>query len=531
MKYLSTYFLIFASIFISAQSDFEKLDFWNVTYYDISVQLNFENQSVSGTNKISFEITEDSIYPTFQIDLKQPMNAEIKATSGFDFSSKRVGNQIFIEANQSFKKGEKGFIEMTFSGQPKSVNQYESPWKNGWVFAQDENGNPFISVAQEHDGVSLWLPTKDVWYDEPDDGMTMEIITPKDLVGVGNGRLIDVRKEENYNSYTWQVKNPINPYSIVPNVGKYINFKDEFFGEKGKLDLDYWVLEGNLEKAKKQFEQVKPMLTIFEYWFGAYPFYEDSYKLVETPYLGMEHQSNVAYGNAYQNGYKGTDLSGTGVGLLWDFIIVHETGHEWFANNITAKDMADMWIHESFTCYSETLFTEKYVDKNAANRYVKGIRQRILNDKPIIYPEYGQRKTGSGDMYYKGANMLHTIRMLINDDAVFRQILRGLNSKFYHQTVSTQQVENYISEQADFDFSSIFNQYLRTTKIPVLEYQQKGNVLKFRWKNVVENFHLPIRMNNDVEITPTENWQTIKLPSSENVKWNDNYYIQYRWVE
>ena len=185
------------------------------------------------------------------------------------------------------------------------------------------------------------------------------------------------------------------------------------------------------------------MMQAFEYWFGPYPFYEDSYKLVETPYLGMEHQSNVAYGNKYMNGYLGRDLSGTGVGLNWDFIIIHETGHEWFANNITAKDQVDMWIHEGFTSYSETLFTENYMDKKSAEQYVQGIRRNIQNDEPII-GKYGVRNEGSGDMYYKGANMLHTIRHVINNDEKFRQILRGLSKDFYHQTVTTQQIENYI---------------------------------------------------------------------------------------
>ncbi|HAI79825.1 MAG TPA: peptidase M1, partial [Chryseobacterium sp.] len=271
-------------------------------------------------------------------------------------------------------------------------------WDGGWVFKQDDNGNPFVSVAQEGIGTSVWLPVKDIWSDEPDNGIVMKIITPKDLVGVGNGRLIAQTSEKNKNTFTWEVKNPINAYSIVPSIGKYVNFKETYDGENGKLDLDYWVLDYNLDKAKKQFTQVKPMMKAFEYWFGPYPFYEDSYKLVETPYLGMEHQSNVAYGNKYKNGYLGRDLSGSGVGLNWDFIIIHETGHEWFANNITAKDQADMWVHEGFTSYSETLFTENYMDKNSAEKYVQGIRHNIKNDIPII-GRYGVRNEGSGDMY------------------------------------------------------------------------------------------------------------------------------------
>ncbi|WP_165601916.1 M1 family metallopeptidase, partial [Chryseobacterium contaminans] len=321
-----------------------------------------------------------------------------------------------------------------------------------------------------------------------------------------------------------------NDYSIIPNIGKYVNFKDTYDGEKGKLDLDYWVLDYNLDKAKKQFEQVKPMLSAFEHWFGPYPFYEDSYKLVDSPYLGMEHQSNVAYGNDYQNGYRGKDLSGTGIGLKWDYIIIHESGHEWFANNITAKDQADMWIHESFTMYSEVLFTENYLDKKSADIYMIGLRGKIANDVPII-GKYGVRNEGSGDMYPKGANMIHTIRQVINNDEKFRQILRGLGKDFYHQTVTTKQIEDYISSKSGIDFSTVFDQYLRTIKIPTLEYTQNGDTLKFRYKDIVKNLKLPIIINGDQTITPTEEWQTVKLKKSTPVELNKNYYINYLSVQ
>lgn len=498
-------------------------DFWDVKKYELSVEPNFEKKTVSGSNLMSFEITKDVKNPTFQIDLQQPMEYQFIGLKKC-FTPKRKGDFIFIETKKSFKKGEKYTFNIQFSGNPKVAKK--APWDGGWVFSKDKKGNPFMSVAQEGDGVSLWLPSKDLWSDEPDQGIVMKIITPKDLVGVGNGRLIKQTQEKDKNTFTWEVKNTINPYSIVPNVGKYVNFKDSFDGEKGKLDLDYWVLDYQLEKAKKQFQQVKPMMQAFEYWFGAYPFYEDSYKLVESPYLGMEHQSNVAYGNHYENGYLGRDLSGTGVGLNWDFIIIHESGHEWFANNITAKDQADMWIHESFTAYSETLFTEKYMDKNAAETYVRGTRQAVQNDIPII-GKYGIRNEGSGDMYYKGANMLHTIRQVINDDEKFRQILRGLNKDFYHQTVTTQQIENYISTKSGIDFSSVFDQYLRTTKIPTLEYSQTGNQLKFRYQNSVKNLKLPIRINGNQEISPTEAWQTITLKTDAPVVFDDNYFVNY----
>lgn len=502
-------------------------NFWDVKKYDLSVEPDFAQKSIKGNNKISFEIIKDVTNPTFQIDLQQPMKAD-KVEASFPVAEyKQDGDFIWIKTNKSFKKGEKYTIDVTYSGNPTIAKR--APWDGGWVFTKDENGNPWMSVADEGIGASIWLPTKDIWDDEPDNGVVMKIITPKDLVGVGNGRLISKKAEGDKMAYTWEVKNPINAYSIIPNIGKYVNFKDTFNGEKGKLDLDYWVIDYNLDKAKKQFQQVKPMLSAFEYWFGPYPFYEDSYKLVDSPYLGMEHQSNVAYGNGYQNGYMGEDYSGTGVGLNWDYIIVHESGHEWFANNITAKDQADMWVHEGFTMYSEVLFTEKYMDKKSADIYAGGIRNGIQNDVPII-GKYGVRNEGSGDMYPKGASMLHTIRQVINNDAKFREILRGINKDFYHQTVTTQQIENYISKKSGIDFSSVFNQYLRTTKIPTLEYSQKGEELKFRYTNVVKNLKLPIIVDG-ITINPTEQWQTVKLKRGTPVQFNENYYIDYKKVQ
>ncbi|QRA41527.1 M1 family metallopeptidase [Chryseobacterium cucumeris] len=506
-------------------SNTEFRNFWDVKKYDLSVEPDFEQKSIKGNNKISFEIIKDIANPVFQIDLQKPMKAD-KVEGNFPIANYRQdGDFIFITGNKKFKKGEKYTINVIYSGNPTIAKN--APWDGGWVFTKDEKGNPWMTAADEGIGASIWLPTKDIWSDEPDNGIIMKIITPNDLVGVGNGRLTDKKTAGNKTTYTWEVKNPINAYSIIPSIGKYVNFKDVFEGEKGKLDLDYWVIDYNLDKAKKQFQQVKPMLSAFEYWFGPYPFYEDSYKLVESPHLGMEHQSNVAYGNKYQNGYLGRDLSGTGVGLKWDFIIIHESGHEWFANNITAKDQADMWIHESFTNYSETLFTEKYMDKKSADTYVQGIRKLIDNDIPII-GRYGVRNEGSGDMYPKGANMLHTIRQVIHNDEKFRQILRGLNKDFYHQTVTTQQVENYISSKSGIDFSTVFDQYLRTIKIPTLEYAQDGDTLKFRYTDVVKNLKLPIIINGDQTITPTEEWQTVKLKKSTPVELNPNYYINYK---
>jgi aminopeptidase N len=311
---------------------------------------------------------------------------------------------------------------------------------------------------------------------------------------VSNGRLRSVTKNpDGTRTFEWFVSNPLNNYGVNLNVAEYAHFADTLQGEKGVLDLDYYVLQENLNKAKQHFKQVKGMLRAFEYWFGPYPFYEDGYKLVEVPYLGMEHQSSVTYGNDYLNGYRGKDLSNTGWGLKWDFIIVHESGHEWFANNITYRDNADMWVHEGFTNYSENLYTEYFYGKKAGAEYVRGCRKLIGNKEPIIGP-YHVNKEGSGDMYYKGGNFLHTLRQVADNDILWREILRGLNRDFYHQTVSSAQVEEYISKAMKRDLSKVFDQYLRHTDIPVLEYRLKRRKIEYRWINCVQGFDLPVKV-------------------------------------
>lgn len=438
-------------------------------------------------------------------------------------------------------------LEIYFHGKPKEAKK--APWDGGWVWSKDKLGRPFVSVACQGLGASCWFPCKDYQGDEPDNGASLTMILPDTLIGISNGlsksrivfksleskkynypkSLVDsvlenamyslhITKDLPVKPFCWQVKNPINTYCIVPYIGNYVNFTDTFAGEKGTLDLSYWVLDYNKEKAQEQFKQVKPMLKAFEYWFGAYPFYEDGYKLVEAPFLGMEHQSAIAYGNEYKQGYKGRDLSGSGWGLKWDFILVHESGHEWFANSITTNDIADMWVHEGFTNYSEVLFTEYYYGKEAANDYCYGLRKNIANDEPVIGP-YGVNKEGSGDMYYKASNMIHSIRNALNDDEKFRQILRGMNEKYYHKTVDGKAIEQYLIEQTGLDLQKTFDQYLRTVQIPTLEYYFKGKKLFYKYSNCVDGFNMPINIPaKNKTIIPTTEWQHKRL-SKKNKEW------------
>ena len=345
-------------------------------------------------------------------------------------------------------------------------------------------------------------------------------------MNVSNGRLREI--DEDTNTYHWFVSNPINNYGVNVNIGDYVHFSEKYDGEKGDLDMDYYVLNYNLEKARKHFKDAPKMMEAFENWFGPYPFYEDSFKLVEVPYLGMEHQSSVTYGNQYLKGYLGRDLSGSGWGLKFDFIIIHEAGHEWFANNITYKDAADMWVHEGFTCYSESLFLDYHYGTEAANAYVQGIRKNIKNDRPII-GIYDVNHEGSGDMYYKGSNILHTLRQVVNDDNKWRMILRGLNKEFYHKTVTTDQIEHYISVQMKRDLRPFFNQYLRTTKIPIFEYTINGKKLMYRYANAVEGLTLPLRIlveDKPVWLEPTTTWQTQKIKGNlKTITIDPNFYI------
>ncbi len=506
---------------------------WNLQHYDIQVRPNLVDKTIEGSVKIQFKIIKQG--KRMQIDLQQPLMIDSvfyigKKRQALNFT--RQANVAMINMPLGIKANTEGLVQIYYHGVPREA--IRAPWDGGISWTKDELGNPFVATSCQGLGASVWWPCKDHQYDEPEKGVTISVRVPDSLMNVSNGRLINtIQHGDATKTWVWQVKEPINNYSVSMNIGKYIHLKDEFEGEAGKLSLNYYVLPQNKEGAERQFAQVKPMLKCFEYWFGKYPFYQDGFKLVEVPYLGMEHQSNVAYGNKYMNGYLGRDLSGTGWGLKWDFIIVHESGHEWFGNNITSKDIADMWIHEGFTNYSETLFTEWLSGKEAGSAYNKGARKNILNDKPIL-GTYNVHNTGSGDMYPKASAMLHSIRMSMNNDEKFRQMLRHLNKKFYHQIVTTPMIEKEISLYAGYSVKGIFTQYLTTTQIPSFDYisSMDGKTLKYRYSNAVNDFYLPLQIKVGKEILvlkPKVNqWQTIQLTpfqidnlNLENVK---NYF-------
>ena len=497
---------------------------WDLTYYHLDIQVFPETKYISGKNTVRYKVLKP--YQRLQIDLQAPLKIIKVLQKEEELKVVSEGNAHFITLTKAQKVGEINELVIYYKGAPKTA--VRAPWDGGFSWKKDNNGNHFIATSCQGLGASVWWPNKDHMYDEVA-SMDISVRVPSNLMNVSNGKLKRIEKhDDNTTTYHWGVVNPINNYGVNVNIGDYARFSEKFYGEGGELDVNYYVLSYNLEKAKEHFKDVPKMLKAFEHWFGKYPFYEDGYKLVEVPYLGMEHQSSVTYGNQYKKGYLGRDLSGTGWGLKFDFIIIHESGHEWFANNITNKDIADMWIHESFTNYSENLFVDYYYGKKAAADYVIGTRRGIKNDKPIIAP-YNVNAEGSGDMYNKGGNMLHTIRTMIDNDEKWRTILRGMNRTFYHKTVTTKEIEDYISAESGLDLSTVFNQYLRDIRIPELTYKIEKKQLKYRWTNTVQNFYMPIKVTingKEKTLKPTSLWQSIKVPTDEiGLRVDRNYYI------
>ncbi len=510
---------------------------WDVTFYDLHVRVNPADSSIIGSNGITY-LVGAAPAQEMQIDLQVPMTADSMLQDGKTLTWRRDGNAFFVTLPSAQKAGTHRTVTVYYHGKP--IVARRAPWDGGFQWKRDSVGNTWVATAVQGAGASIWWPNKDTQADEPD-SQRIAITVPDPMLDVSNGRLRKTtHNPDGTTTFEWFVKSPINNYDVAVNAGTYAHFSDMYKGEAGDLTLDFWPLAYHIDTAKVQWQQVKPMLACFEHWFGPYPWYADGYKLVETPHLGMEHQTAVAYGNHFRNGYyasslggadRWTDFSGMGEGYKWDFIIIHESAHEWFGNNITSKDIADTWVHESFANYAEGLYSECQDGKEAGARYLIGSRRQIRNDAPIIGP-YGVNRDGSGDVYYKGGSMLHTMRQVVDNDEKWRSVLRGLNKQFWHQTVTGQQVMDYMSKTSGIDFSKVFAQYLTTTRVPTLEYRINGGTLSFRWVDVVPGFDMPVRVTlaNGVYswIHPTESWGTadLKLLSPADFKVDDNFYVR-----
>lgn len=522
-------------------------EWWDVLHYRLQVEFLPETKRLKGSNTITFKTLKPG--KKMQIDLQPPLaitkiihvgsqttpgDSQLRGTTGGtpvprELKFEREGNVYWVTFEKELPQGVEDKIEIFYEGVP-TVSR-NPPWVGGVTWGRDDLGEHFIVTTCQGIGASIWWPNKDHGADEPDRGMQISVTVPENLVAVSNGRLkkTDHDAAAKKKTFHWEVVNPINNYGVNVNIANYIRLSEKYNGKGGVLDIEYWVLPHQKEVALRHFKEVPRMLDAFEHWFGKYPFYEDGYKLVAVQYPGMEHQSSVTYGNWFRNGYWDRDPCACGVGFKFDFIIIHESAHEWFANNISMKDTADMWIHEGFANYAENLFVEYHFGKKDAEDYVVGTRRSIGNDRPII-GVYNSNRQGSGDMYPKGGNMLHTIRHVINDDAKWLSILRGLNADFWHQTVTTQQIESYIANKAGIDLSKVFDQYLRTTQIPLLKYSVNGKSVTFHYERVVKGFAMPLRVNingKEVRITPTETKQTFEFPEEiKTFEVNRNFYIE-----
>ena len=502
---------------------------WDLTYYHLNVKVDADKKHLDGSNLMQYRVLKP--HNTLQLELREPLEITeiVQNSQSLDFH--KDGYTHFVALKKEQVPGEVYELTIRYAGTP--TESPNPPWSGGVTWAEDPNGNDWVVTTCQGDGASLWWPNKDHPYDEPD-SMLISITAPGHLMGVGNGRLRATDEHPDGSAtFHWFVSNPINNYGVNMNIGDYAHFGEVYSGLNGDLDCDYYVLPANLEKAKKQFAEVSRMFEAFEHWFGPYPFYSDGFKVVEVPYAGMEHQSSVTYGNGFENGSLGRDVSGTGWGMKFDFIIVHEAAHEWFGNSITHKDIADMWIHESFASYAENLFLDYHFGTEAANAYVQGVRKNIVNDRPIV-GTYGVHQRGSADMYYKGANVLHTLRQLVEDDALWRDVLTGLNREFFHSVVTGEAVENYISQKTDKDLQAFFDQYLRTADIPVLEYEMHGDSIKFRYTRVVEGFDMPVRAfvgGRAQWLFPNKEWQSTALKGTgKDFRFDANFYVNFKEV-
>ncbi|MBK9730309.1 MAG: M1 family metallopeptidase [Chitinophagaceae bacterium] len=510
---------------------------YDVSFYDLDIKVDVKRHSISGKNTISYNVVED--FDSLQIDLFAKMKIEKITYNNMELKFRREFNAVMVKFPEQQKKGGSGAITCYYSGMPMIAKS--PPWDGGFVWKKDAHGLDWVGVSCEGTGASLWWPCKDHLSDEPD-SMSLTFTVPDGLMCVANGTLrSDKRNADGTVTWKWFVSYPINNYNVTFNLANYSHWQDVYVHDNDTLPLDYYVLADNVAQAKTHFEQVKLMLACFEYYFGPYPFPKDGYALVETNYWGMEHQGAIAYGNNYQNNKQG-----------FDYIIIHESAHEWWGNNVTCNDVAELWIHESFAAYSEPLYLECTQGKEAAVKYLVDHRWSISDKYPIIGP-YGVNFQGTendNDMYDKGSWMLHTFRNVLNNDTLFFYILKNIQLHFKLQNISTHELIAYINELAGKNYTFFFDQYLRYPSPPVLEYRtrQKGKDtrLEYRWRTDVKPFNMPLEITDSYQynfgvvsktyerIYPTNSWQTLTIHDFDAANFDVNtdlFYVKKREVK
>jgi aminopeptidase N len=508
---------------------------YDVKYYHLDVKIDPSTQSIEGSNEILFSVVNS--FDTMQVDLFDNMRIErITLDEGNPAAFKREYDAVFVQLPEKLESGSIHSLRISYSGKP--IVAKRPPWDGGFTWEHDKEGNPWVVVTCEETGASLWWPNKDHQSDKPD-SVLISVAVPPGLEDISNGRLrARTVLPDGWTRFDWFVSYPINNYDVTVNIGKYAHFRD-YYISADTVTLDYYVMPENLNEARVTFQQVKPMMACYEKFFGKYPFIRDGYKLVECPHTGMEHQSAVAYGNRYLGGYRGRTWAE--VGLKFDFIIIHESAHEWWGNSVTAKDVADMWIHESFAAYAEALFIECMYGREESLRYNNGKKPGVLNDRPII-GVYNVNKPGSSDMYDKGQLVLNTLRSVIDNDSLWFATLRGLYETFKYQTITADDVFQFIDAKTGKDLNYFFDQYFRHARIPqlVVETWKKGNVVRarYRWNADVKEFRMPIKAMTAPGkyefIYPTADWQTMDLHgmNPEDFKIADNLFLvdlKLRW--
>ena len=509
---------------------------YDALYYELKVKVDTVSQSISGSCDMTFKAVSE--IRVMQIDLMDSMVIDDITYKGKRLYYTREFNAVFVAFLEPVQTGTEGIVTVKYHGAP--VKAKRAPWDGGFVWKHDKNGKMWIGVACEGLGASSWWPCKDHLSDEPDRGMKIICTVPKGLICVANGQDMGHKDEGAWTTYTYQVTYPINTYNVTLNIGDYVHFEDQYIAADGeKLKLNYDVLSYNLDKAKEQFKQVKPMLKCYERYLGKYPFWRDGYRLVETHYLGMEHQGAIAYGNHFKTGYDGRDYSH--IGLDFDYIIIHESGHEWWGNSVSCADIADMWIHEGFCTYTESLFAECMYGHDTAVKYINAKKNGVGNKGPIQGPYYGVNEEGNGDMYSKGALMLNTLRSVVNNDALWWQIIKGTcDTAFKYKTTNADEIIRYFNQKSGKDLTPIFNQYLKYTSPPKFIYslrKTKGKKyeLIYFWLTDVKGFEMPISVSSSTgkqEWLPCTNDIQTRILTLNSVKdFSVNEDLEYILVE
>ncbi len=495
----------------------------DLLFYHLDIRVDPAKKFISGRNTIRFKMLESGT--RIQLDLHSALHVDKILLGSTPLKYERDSGAVFVDFPRSLRRGHVYTIDFYYSGNPVTDGRF-----GGITFGKDSSGNPWIYTSCEDVGASVWWPNKDQWRDEVKN-MEISVSIPDGLVDVSNGKFMGKADlGDGYTRWDWFVHYPINNYDVALNIGNYRHFSDRL----GDLPLDFYALPQDLEKAKKQFAQAKGMLEAYQHYFGEYPFKKDGYKLIEVPYAGMEHQSAVAYGNQFTNGYLGRDWTGSGISLRFDFIIIHESGHEWFGNSITAADRSDMWIHEGWTTYLESLYVEYMYGHDDALKYLNGLKPKVKNQWPIIAAR-GINSTPPEDQYFKGALFINTLRSVVDDDRRWWELIRDFYQHFKYRNIMTEDVVRYFNQKTGMDLTPVFNQYLRYAKLPVLElrFDQAAHSVSYRWVADAPGFAMPVRVGNKDHwqiIYPTAVWKTMQTPLTKNEfdVATDLYYIDVR---